>query len=78
MGLVHLGCGLGDHHQEGKVMVQEDNAGLVLVQQQLWDLAVLEQWAAAIAIPSFLAACIGPHDVGTEFIQLALNKSLKV
>ena len=41
------------------------------VQQQLWDSALLKQWAAAIATPSLLMACMGlakGHDMGTEFI----------
>ena len=43
-----------------------------LVQRQLWDSTVLEQWAAAIATPSLHRAHMGidgPHDLGTEFIR---------
>ena len=38
-------------------------------------------WAAAIAMPSMAEAHMrwaGPHDVGTEFIWLVLNKPLRV
>ena len=51
------------------------------VQRQLWDFAMLRQWAAAIAplsLPRARMGLAGPHDVGTEFIQKVLHKSLKV
>ena len=51
------------------------------VQGQLWDPAVLEQWAAAIAKPSLQAAHMGiagPHDLGTEYIRQVLFASQHV
>ena len=51
------------------------------VQRQLWDSAVLEQWATAIATPSPRRVHMGiarPHGMGTEFTWQALNESLKV
>ena len=43
-----------------------------LVRHQLWEPAVLEQWAAALRTPSMQLAhleCPGPHALGTEFIR---------
>ena len=51
------------------------------VQGQLWDPAVLQQWAAAIATPSMRTAHLGLaglHDVGTEFIRQVVMESHKV
>ena len=48
------------------------------VQGQLWELAVLEQWAAAIATPSLRMAHMGltgPHDIRTEFIKQVVKES---
>ena len=51
------------------------------VQGQLWDPAVLEQWAAAITTPSLPVAHMelaGPHDIGTEFIKQVVKESQRV
>ena len=51
------------------------------IQGQLWDPAVLEQWAAAIAAPSLRMAHIGQaglHDIKTEFIQKVVKESQRV
>ena len=51
------------------------------VQSQLWDCAVLEEWWAAIAMPSLWVAHMGLaglHDMGTEFIRQVLSESQKV
>ena len=51
------------------------------VQGQLWDLAILEQWTAAIATPSLRTAHLGlagPHDIGTEFIRQVEMESHRV
>ena len=51
------------------------------VQGQLWDPAVLEQWAVAIATPSLRTAHLGlagPHDIGTEFIRRVVTESQHV
>ena len=51
------------------------------VPSKLWDSAVLEQWAAAIAAPSLQVAHMGlggPHDTGVEFIRQVLDESQKV
>ena len=51
------------------------------MQGQLWDPAVLEQWASAIATPSMHMAHLGlagPHEFGTEFIRQVVTESHKV
>ena len=50
------------------------------VQGQLWDPAVLDQWAAAIVMPSMREAYLGlagPHDIGSEFIRQVVTESHK-
>ena len=47
-------------------------------QRQLWDSAILQQWAAVIATESLEAAHMGraaPHDMGTELIRQVPNES---
>ena len=44
----------------------------VLVCPQLWEPAIMEQWAAALPTPSMHPAhmeCSGPHTLGTKFIR---------
>ena len=51
------------------------------VQGQLWEPAVLEQRAVAIAAPSLRTAHMGltrPHDIGTEFIRQVVKESQHV
>ena len=51
------------------------------VRHQLWEPAVLEQWAAALRTPSMQRAhmeCSRPHALGTEFIRHVNNKSIRV
>ena len=51
------------------------------VQSQLWDPAVLEQWAAAIATPALRMAHMGltgPHDIGMEFLRQVVEESQRV
>ena len=48
---------------------------------QLWELAVLEQWATALRTPSMQRAhmgCPGPHTLGTEFIRYVIEESIRV
>ena len=48
---------------------------------QLWEPAVLEQWAAALRTPSMQRAhveCSGPHTMGTEFIRHVIEESIRV
>ena len=51
------------------------------VRHQLWELAVLEQWVAALRTPSMQRAhmeCPGPHALGTEFIRHVIEESIRV
>ena len=51
------------------------------LQGQLWEPAVLEQWAVAIATPSLRKAHMGltgPHDIGTLFIRQVVKESQRV
>ena len=51
------------------------------VRHQLWEPAVLEQWAAALRTPSMQRAhleCTGPHTLGTEFIRHVVEGSIRV
>ena len=51
------------------------------VRHQLWEPAVLEQWAAALRTPSMQGAhmeCPGPHTLGTEFIRNVIEESIRV
>ena len=52
-----------------------------VVHHQLWEPAVLEQWAAAIRTPSMLRAhmeCSGPHAPGTEFVRHTVEEFIRV
>ena len=49
------------------------------VRHQLWEYAVMEQWAAALRTPSMQRAhmeCFGPHTLGTEFIRNVIQESI--
>ena len=51
------------------------------VRHQLWEPAVLEQWAAALRTPSMQRAhleCTGPHALGTEFLRHVVEESIRV
>ena len=49
------------------------------VRHQLWEPAVLEQWAAALRTPSMQRAHMeGPHALGTEFIRHVIEESIRV
>ena len=51
------------------------------MRHQLWEPAVLEQWAAALRTPSMLRAhmeCSGPHTLGTEFVRHVTEESIRV
>ena len=51
------------------------------VRHQLWEPAVMEQWAAALRTPSMQRAhmeCSGPHTLGTEFIHTVIEESIRV
>ena len=51
------------------------------VRHQLWEPAVLEQWAAALRTPSMQRAhleCTGPHALGTEFLRHVIEESIRV
>ena len=51
------------------------------VRHQLWEPAVMEQWAAALRTPSIQRAhveCSGPHTLGTEFIRTVIEESTRV
>ena len=51
------------------------------VRHQLWEPAVMEQWAAASLTPPMQRAdmeCSGPHALGTEFIRHAIEESIRV
>ena len=53
----------------------------MLVRNQLWEPAVLEQAAAALRNPSMQRArmeCSGPHTLGTEFIRHVIEESIRV
>ena len=48
---------------------------------ELWELTVLEQWAAALHTPSMQRAhmeCSGPHALGIEFIRNVIKGSIRV
>ena len=50
------------------------------VRHQLWEPAILEQWAAALRTPFMQRAhmeCSGPHTLGTEFIHV-IEESIRV
>ena len=50
------------------------------VRHQLWEPAVLEQWAAALRTPSMQLAhleCTGPHALGTEFLRHVIEESIR-
>ena len=51
------------------------------VRARLWELVVLEQWAAALQTPSMKQAhmdCSGPHTLGTEFVRHIIEESIWV
>ena len=51
------------------------------VRHQLWELAVLEQWTAALRTPSMQRAhleCTRPHTLGTEFIRHVIEESIRI
>ena len=51
------------------------------MRNQLWEPAVLEQWAAALRTPSIQRAhmeCSGPHTLGTEFIRHVIKEPIRV
>ena len=51
------------------------------VRHQLWEPAVLQQWAAALRTPSMLRApleCTGPLTLGNEFIRQVVEESIRV
>ena len=53
----------------------------VSVRNQLWEPAVLEQWAAALQTPCMQRAhmeCSGRHMLGTEFIRHVIEESIRV
>ena len=53
----------------------------VSVRHQLWEPAVMEQWAGALRTPSMQRAhmeCFGPHTLGTEFIRNVIEESIRV
>ena len=53
----------------------------VSVCNQLWEPAVVEQWAAAMRTPSMQQAhmdCSGPHTLGTEFVRHVIEESIRV
>ena len=48
---------------------------------ELWEPAVLEQWAAALCTPSMQRAhmeCSRPHTLGTKFLCHVIEESIKV
>ena len=50
------------------------------VRHQLWEPAVLEQWAAALRTPSMQRAHLEctPHALGTEFLRHVIEESIRV
>ena len=51
------------------------------MRNQLWEPAVLEQWAAVLRTPSMQQAhveCSGPHTLGTEFLRQIIEDSIRV
>ena len=53
----------------------------MLVRNQLWEPAILEQWAAMLLTPSMQRAhmeCFGPHTLGTELIHHVIEESIRV
>ena len=51
------------------------------VRHQLWEPAIVEQWAAALRTPSMQWAhleCTGPHAPGTEFLHHVIEESIRV
>ena len=51
------------------------------VHHQLWEPAVLEQWAAALRTPLMQRAhmeCAGPHTLGTQLIRHVIEESIRV
>ena len=51
------------------------------MRNQLWEPAVLEQWAATLRTPSIQWAhmeCSGPHTPGTEFLRHVEEESIRV
>ena len=51
------------------------------VRHQLWEPAVLEQWAAALRTPSMQRdhlECTGPRALGTEFLRHVIEESIRV
>ena len=60
---------------------QKVGSRAVSVRNQLWEPAVLEQWAAALRSPSMQQAhteCSGPHMLGTEFTCHVIEESIRV
>ena len=50
------------------------------VRNQLWEPAVLEQWAATLQTPSMQRThleCTGPHAMGTEFLRHIIEESMR-
>ena len=51
------------------------------MRNQLWEPAVLEQWAAALHTPSMQRAHMersGPHTLGTDFLRHVIEESIRV
>ena len=48
---------------------------------QLWEPAVLQQWAAVLRTPFMQRAhmeCFGPHTLGTEFTRHVIEESIRI
>ena len=51
------------------------------VRKQLWEPAILEQWAVALRTSSMQRAhmeCSGPQTLGTEFLRHVTKESIRV
>ena len=51
------------------------------VRNELWEPAVLGQWAAAVRTPSMQQAhmdCSAPHTLGTELVRHVMEESIRV
>ena len=60
---------------------QKVGTGAAPVRHQLWEPAVLEQWAATLRTPWMQRAHLeytGPHALGTEFLCHAIEESIRV
>ena len=67
--------------QGAELLNQKVGKRVVSVRNQLWEVAVIEQWAVALRPPSmqqFSIQCLGAHTMGIKFIRHVIEESMRV